>query len=219
MPAPLAHPPRRTWKRRSEDRPAELQAAALRLFATRGYGGATMEDIAREAGVTVGTVYRYFRDKDALRESLLDWVGREPLLDAETEKGPLPRLLESIWHASRRTPHAELLRLLVAEGGAASELVTRYRALALAPAEQALAALLPADADHALAEARSALGSLLGASLLAGAPAAGEPLVPQAAPELITLPAIARGLGTAPAPPPPTTAPEPPPTYLGPDSW
>jgi AcrR family transcriptional regulator len=39
---------------------------ALRLFAERGYAGATMRDIAREAGCSVGLAYRYFARKEEM---------------------------------------------------------------------------------------------------------------------------------------------------------
>ena len=45
-------------------------ATARRLFAERGIS-VTLNDIAHEAGVGVGTVYRKFEDKDALIEALL----------------------------------------------------------------------------------------------------------------------------------------------------
>lgn len=41
------------------------------MFARRG-AGATLNDVAREAGVGVGTVYRKFADKDALLDALFD---------------------------------------------------------------------------------------------------------------------------------------------------
>ena len=50
--------PRR--ERRKDDRPGELVNAALDVFAERGFAGARLEDIARRAGVTKGTVYLYF---------------------------------------------------------------------------------------------------------------------------------------------------------------
>jgi AcrR family transcriptional regulator len=60
----------------SEFRHAEILAAARRVFAARGYEGASVEEIARTAGVAKGTVYLYYRSKDeiyqaALREGLL----------------------------------------------------------------------------------------------------------------------------------------------------
>lgn len=45
--------------------------AAARLFAERG-GTATLNDVARAAGVGVGTVYRKFPDKEAVLEALFD---------------------------------------------------------------------------------------------------------------------------------------------------
>jgi AcrR family transcriptional regulator len=45
--------------------------AALRVFTSRGYFGATMADIAREAHVSYGLAYHYFRSKDALFAELV----------------------------------------------------------------------------------------------------------------------------------------------------
>ena len=54
------------WTRRPEDRPREILAAALRVFAEHGYNATRLEDIAAAAGVTKGTIYYYFKSKDAL---------------------------------------------------------------------------------------------------------------------------------------------------------
>jgi AcrR family transcriptional regulator len=40
--------------------------AALRVFAEKGYHGATMQDVVRESGLSVGAIYTYFRGKDEL---------------------------------------------------------------------------------------------------------------------------------------------------------
>lgn len=49
-----------------EDRRAQLLDVAEFVFAHLGYQGTVMEDIANEAGVTRGSVYDYFPDRDAL---------------------------------------------------------------------------------------------------------------------------------------------------------
>ena len=49
------------------DARGRLEAAALELFAERGYDGTTVEDIATRAGVTKRTFFRHFADK---REAL-----------------------------------------------------------------------------------------------------------------------------------------------------
>jgi AcrR family transcriptional regulator len=123
---------RRAWKRRSAARPAELREAALRLFSQRGFSAATIEDVARSAGVTVGTVYRYYTDKGALLASLVDWAATVPLVgDGSTAAGTaldgLRRALRGVWTVSRGEPHAGVLRILIGEGGATPALVARYR--------------------------------------------------------------------------------------------
>lgn len=52
-----------------EKREAILQAALL-LFAERGFHNAPMSLLAREAGVSAGTIYLYFTDKDDLIHAL-----------------------------------------------------------------------------------------------------------------------------------------------------
>ena len=54
------------WQRRSEDRPREICAAALEVFAEKGFAAAKLDDIARRAGISKGTLYLYFKDKQDL---------------------------------------------------------------------------------------------------------------------------------------------------------
>jgi AcrR family transcriptional regulator len=49
----------------------ELARVALREFAQRGYRAASMADIAREAGISTGNVYRYFANKEVLFEQVV----------------------------------------------------------------------------------------------------------------------------------------------------
>src|SRR5215471_1872475 len=66
---PLA--PETRWTRRKQDRPAEILDAALKVFAQKGFAAARMDDIAKEAGVTKGTIYLYFENKEAVFKSLV----------------------------------------------------------------------------------------------------------------------------------------------------
>lgn len=54
------------WKRRAEDRPREICSAALAVFAEKGFAAAKLDEIARRAGVSKGTLYLYFKDKEEL---------------------------------------------------------------------------------------------------------------------------------------------------------
>src|SRR6266853_5017395 len=76
VPAPSAR-----WRRRKDARPGEIVAASLACFAERGFAATRLEDVARRAGVTKGTVYIYFPNKEELfkavvREALLPHLDR-----------------------------------------------------------------------------------------------------------------------------------------------
>lgn len=47
-----------------------IREAAEKVFAEKGFAGATMQDIATEAGLSAGAIYRYFPSKEALIEAL-----------------------------------------------------------------------------------------------------------------------------------------------------
>jgi AcrR family transcriptional regulator len=54
-----------------EVRQAQILDAAYKVFAEAGFSDARMEDIARDAGVSKGTIYLYYPTKTALFEALL----------------------------------------------------------------------------------------------------------------------------------------------------
>jgi AcrR family transcriptional regulator len=57
-------------ERERERRRQQIIVAAKRVFADKGFSKATMEDIAREAELSPGTLYLYFKNKDELYASL-----------------------------------------------------------------------------------------------------------------------------------------------------
>lgn len=64
-----------TLSRKERDkklRKADIMLAAERVFALKGYHNASVQDIAKEAEYATGTVYLYFKDKEALYLSLLE---------------------------------------------------------------------------------------------------------------------------------------------------
>lgn len=66
-------------RRRVENaaRAARIMAAAARVFARRGVENATMEMIAREAKVAVGTIYLHFASRDEVYLSLCNDRGKQ----------------------------------------------------------------------------------------------------------------------------------------------
>lgn len=71
-------------------------AAAEDVIARKGYAGATMHEIAREAGCAAGTLYLYYRNKEQLFRAILDRRSAEmfPRLRAATAdvRDPLEKL-------------------------------------------------------------------------------------------------------------------------------
>ena len=57
-------------KREKERRRQQIMVAAKRVFAEKGFTRTTIEDIAREAELSPGTLYLYFKNKDELYASL-----------------------------------------------------------------------------------------------------------------------------------------------------
>lgn len=54
------------------ERRTAILSAAEKIFATRGFHTATMDEIAQESAVAKGTVYLYFKSKDDLLFSILE---------------------------------------------------------------------------------------------------------------------------------------------------
>ncbi len=59
-----SHHPR--WQRRPDRRPDEILDAALRVFARCGLHKTNLEEVAREAGISKGTIYLYYKNKEEL---------------------------------------------------------------------------------------------------------------------------------------------------------
>ena len=56
----------------AEDRREQIIDAAMRVFAQKGFVRATNRDVAREAGITTGLIYYYFKSKEDLLKAALE---------------------------------------------------------------------------------------------------------------------------------------------------
>src|SRR5438105_15498347 len=54
------------------DRRTQILDAAVVCFAKRGFHQASMQDISAEAGISVGLIYRYFQNKEAVISAMAD---------------------------------------------------------------------------------------------------------------------------------------------------
>lgn len=91
-------------------REAEILAAARHVFADKGFDGASMQDLARAVGMSVGNFYRYFPSKAAMVAAMI----RRDLDEAEQQFALLTRApeplatLRAVLHDRIRSPrHCE----------------------------------------------------------------------------------------------------------------
>ena len=118
-------------RRRKDARPSELLDAALEEFAERGFGNATIDGIARRADVARGTVYLYFKDKDALFDGLMRRRLTDPLerMDAALDSFEgasetlLKMLFTKLYEDAGDKEAITVLRVLAAEGNRFPHLV------------------------------------------------------------------------------------------------
>ena len=79
----------------SSDRRTQILDAALVCFAKRGFHQASMHDISAEAGISVGLIYRYFENKDAVISAMADRHKKE-IHEVLERAQQAPTLLESL---------------------------------------------------------------------------------------------------------------------------
>ena len=123
------------WERRKGARPQELLDAALDLFVERGFAATRLDDVARAAGVSKGTLYLYFCSKEELfkavvRESVVPHLGEaEGMLDHFTgDSAELLRgLMTTWWDKIGNTKLSGLTKLMIAEAGNFPDLARFYQ--------------------------------------------------------------------------------------------
>ncbi len=87
-----------THQRRKAERPDELLDAALSLFVEKGYAATRIDEVARRAGVSKGTLYLYYASKEDL--------------------------LKAVIRSRLSTPIAEAIETVAAHTGSTDELLT-----------------------------------------------------------------------------------------------
>jgi AcrR family transcriptional regulator len=123
------------WRRRKSARPQEILDAALACFAEKGFAAARMDDIAERAGVTKGTIYLYFENKDAVFKALVrESIGAQIAHVIESirayegsSRDLLRNAVTMIAHFAATSDRVVLPKIIVAEVGNFPELARFYR--------------------------------------------------------------------------------------------
>ncbi len=155
------------WERRKDARPHELLAAALDLFVQRGYAATRLDDVAACAGVSKGTLYLYFENKEELFKAVVREHLVSVLAEAETYieqfTGTSTELLRNFilgwWERIGETKLSGITKLMMAESGNFpdvarfyhEEVISRSNALIIRMLERGIrnGEFRPIDTSHA----------------------------------------------------------------------
>jgi TetR/AcrR family transcriptional regulator len=165
MPAPPNAPPSQTSpvpttqakrSRRKEARPGELLAAALDLFVEKGFAATRVEEVARRAGVSKGTLFLYFPSKEELFKAVVrDSIsGHFPVWNAEFEafSGSTAELLRQFmalwWSRVGATKASGITKLMMSEASNFPELATFYRQEVMTPGQALIRRILQRGVDR-----------------------------------------------------------------------
>lgn len=121
------------WQRRADERPQELLDAALAVFVERGFAAARLDEVARRAGVSKGTVYLYFSGKEDLLKALVESAIVPELENVEalarahagSSRELLIAMVGAMWRSIALSPLSGIPKLMLAEAGNFPELA-RY---------------------------------------------------------------------------------------------
>lgn len=150
MNAPDPSSPSKTRQRRKAARPQELLEAGLRLFLRKGLAGTRIEDVAREAGVSKGTLYLYYASKDELFKAVVRHYLTQFIVEAgnlaDLHSGPSATLLHQLastwWLRVGSSEAAGLVVLLMNETASFPELAQFYMDEVIAPTHALLRRVL-----------------------------------------------------------------------------
>ena len=123
MPSDPQTEPSPRWRRLPEERPKQIVAAALAEFGERGLGASRLEDIAKRAGLSKGTIYLYFPNKEELFREVVRHTVVTHLEEGERSVGDqtmsatetLTNFMRQYWSFIRSSQFAPLFRLIHAE--------------------------------------------------------------------------------------------------------
>ncbi len=132
--SPVPAPAGPRWHRRKQARPSEILDAALIEFVEHGFAGSRLEDIARRAGCTKGTIFLYFDSKQELFKAMVRRT-MLPVLETgeslvERHEGTAQELLVSLlrqrFEYMTNTAACALPKLMLAEAANFPELARFY---------------------------------------------------------------------------------------------
>ncbi len=150
-PSASPHTPR--WRRQPEARPRQILEAAFHVFGMHGLHRATLDEVAKAAGITKGTIYLYVPSKTALFTAMVTarvnavMPAVEPPLDGGRRpawRGRLAALGRRLYRFFKSPAYLHMYRSVVSEGSQFPEAMTLVYREGILPATRRLAEILQA---------------------------------------------------------------------------
>ncbi|MDP1692905.1 MAG: TetR/AcrR family transcriptional regulator [Burkholderiaceae bacterium] len=159
-------------QRRKSARPHELLEAALTLFVEKGFAATRADEVARQAGVSKGTLYRYYPSKEELLKAVMaHYLSARIAASAEAVRridGPMaPALREMLvawWRQTYASPASGTFKLIISEVRNFPDIAEFYVREVIEPGHQLVGAILQrgiASGEFRTVDVESAVHSLL----------------------------------------------------------
>lgn len=142
-----------SWADQPVDRRSQILDAALNVFPLKGYTGTTLQDIAKEVGISGPAIYQYFNNKEDLFLALSDSFAYHAIFEEMTSKLQIKEgaTLEDIRQVFIdlgeaflyiTSSHAELIRMFISEARKFPEIGNIFIQHEIAPVEKRVAEYL-----------------------------------------------------------------------------
>ncbi len=171
MPKTALNPPKKDLSSRYQAKAAQILRGALPEFLERGYEGATMDRVARLAGVSKQTLYSYYADKDGLFTALVKEIAESKYRQVWTiplqgkPEDVLRELAYRLLAEGQDLEYVNFMRLIMSESGKRPELAQVFAIHCAKPAIDILTRYLTECPELEIkdteATARIFIGSLI----------------------------------------------------------
>jgi AcrR family transcriptional regulator len=141
------------WRRCPEDRPEQIIKAALEVFGECGLANARLQDIAERAGVSKGTIYLYFPNKEELFREMIRQTAVAAIDRAEranvpgTPRNQLLAFMRGHWAFVRSPVFITIYRLVLGELHQFPDLAKFYAEEVVARGQKLIAGIIRRGVD------------------------------------------------------------------------
>ena len=141
------------WRRCPADRPEQIIKAALEVFGECGLANARLQDIAERAGVSKGTIYLYFPNKEELFREMIRQTAVAAIERAEqanvtgTPTNQLLAFMRGYWAFVRSPVFITIYRLVLGELHQFPDLAKFYAHEVVARGQKLMAGIISRGID------------------------------------------------------------------------